>query len=295
MTNVVMELVNKKIDGLGYVIVVHTTKGGAGKTTTATNLAANLSSKGFSVQAIDIDVQNNTATTCESYFAKYMQPGFGRIKTKSSPIIVDSNSYDKMSNNLVRSLVDKKAKYHNEDSVIKVTAPVELLNELQYLKQENDFVIIDTPGIQNPFINQLVVLSDLTIIPVVPSNYDIQSLTGFVASINNTARQLNVDASQFPLTTLLNMVPKNDSIARELRELLNDNDLPCYNTIIANRKFYREITKTHSPYFKGPKKFTEPCVIEQDELLEEIFYFLNHKSMPETTNINQNIDDETVE
>ena len=65
-------LVSKKIDGPGYVIVVHSPKGGCGKSTTSANLVATLISNGYSVQAIDLDQQGNFKSACNSYFQNYM-------------------------------------------------------------------------------------------------------------------------------------------------------------------------------------------------------------------------------
>lgn len=294
-------LVSKKIDGPGYVIVVHSPKGGCGKSTNSSNLVATLISRGYSVQAIDIDQQGNFKSACNSYFQNYMQDGYGRLKVKHDPIINSEEAYNKMSANLRRSITDPNAGRNAGDELMQVRVPIGLLTEIQYLREENDFIVIDTPGIENPFLTQLILLSDLTIVPVLPSNYDINALSRLVLSLVSTANTLAIDPADIPIISMLNICDKRDPMAKQIREALNLSGLPCTNTIIPQRQHYRKMTFTGvigdmsdagKPYFSGPKRSVAPCIEDQESLLNEIFYYLEHRVLPEPSKEDENSGEE---
>lgn len=281
-----VNLVNKKLEGDGFLIVVSTPKGGAGKTTLSTNLTANLISKGFSVQFIDIDKQQNGLSVCNSLLSSHMKEGFGRLKVKGTPILDSDLTSHRMSLNLRQSVLSPSSSFKKGDDMIETRVPLELLAELPYLKKESDFVIIDTPGISNPFITQLICASDLTLIPVQPSGFDFQTLTLLIDDLLKTGSKLGADVSKLPIISVLNNVKgQNCSIADSLREVLNESGLPTANTQIVSRKHYAAITLPCSkgdakPYYLGPKSRTEKVIEEQDSLLAEVLYFLKNGCLP---------------
>lgn len=289
-------LVSKNFDGPGYVIVVHSPKGGCGKSTTSANLVASLISRGYSVQAIDLDVQGNFKSACNSYFNQFMEDGYGRLKVSHDPIINSEEAYNKMSLNLTNSIRNPNASRSAGDELMQVRVPVGLLTEIQYLRNENDFIVIDTPGIENPFLTQLILLSEITIVPVLPSNYDITALSRLVLSLVSTAKTLNIDNSDIPIVSMINMCDKRDAMAKKIRESLNMSGLPCTHTIIPQRQHYRKMTFTGiigdvsdagKPYFIGPKRSVAPCIEDQESLLNEILYFLEHRVLPEPPTDNE--------
>lgn len=294
-------LVSKKIDGPGYVIVVHSPKGGCGKSTTSANLVATLISNGYSVQAIDLDQQGNFKSACNSYFQNYMQDGYGRLKVKHDPIINSEESYNKMSLNLRRSISEPKAGRNTGDELMQVRVPLALLSEIEYLREENDFIVIDTPGIENPFLTQLILLANLTVVPVLPSNYDILALSRLVSSLVNTANTLGVNPASIPIISMINICDKRDPMVKQIREALNMTGLPCTETVVPQRQQYRRMTFTGvlgdmsdagKPYFVGPKRAVAPCVEDQESLINEIFYYLEHGVLPELSKEEENTDNE---
>lgn len=294
-------LISKKLSGPGFVIVVHSPKGGCGKSTTAVNLVANLISKGYSVQAIDLDIQGNMNAACTSYFQNFMEDGYGRLKVKHNPIINSKDAYEKMTNNLKNTIKNPKETRKVGDELIQVRVPLELLTELPYLREENDFVIIDTPGIENPFLTQLILLAELSIVPVNASNYDLLSLGRLVNNIVSSASNFNIDTATLPIMSVINMCDKRDAIAKQVRASLDMTGLPCAETIVPRRNHYRKITFSEmigdnldagKPYFKGPKRDAQPCIEDQNNLLTEIFYFLEHGVLPHH---NESVDDEPFE
>lgn len=301
MNQKTVNLVNKKIEGNGYLIVVSSPKGGVGKTTLATNLTANLISRGYSVQFIDVDKQQNGVTACNAFLSNYMQDGFGRLKVKGMPILDSEVASQKMSMNLLKSIRSPNSSFKKGDDMIETRVPLELLAELPYLKEESDFVIIDTPGISNPFITQLIIASDLTIVPVQPSGFDYQTLSLLVKDLVNTGNALNADISEVRLISVLNNVKGTKcSIADAMRDALNESGLPCANTQIVSRKHYAAITlpseeSQAKPYYLGPKARTEKVIAEQDALLEEIFFYLANGQLPAYENAESNDADEEAQ
>jgi MinD-like ATPase involved in chromosome partitioning or flagellar assembly len=156
-------------------IAFHSYKGGTGKTTIACNLAAMLSSKGYNVSLLDLDVY---APSLHAYFERTPNKWINDLLFENSDlneIMVDMTSTvtryakNETTNKIGRLLVgfsnpQKEEIYRLEGSIKTANANIQLLRRFVQLREdlvsdyESDYVILDTsPGIRYWSINSLAV------------------------------------------------------------------------------------------------------------------------------------------
>jgi chromosome partitioning protein len=156
-------------------IAFHSYKGGTGKTTIACNLAAMLSSKGYNVSLLDLDVY---APSLHAYFDCNPNKWINDLlfeNTDVHDIMVDMTpavakyAANRTNKKLGRLLVgfsnpQKEEIYKLEGSIKTANANIQLLRRFVQLREdlisdyESDYVILDTsPGIRYWSINSLAV------------------------------------------------------------------------------------------------------------------------------------------
>ena len=152
---------------MSKVFTITNQKGGAGKTTTALALAAGLSMKGHSVLSIDLDAQCNLSYTVKanSDGTTVLEVLTGEIE--SSAAIQHTESGD---------VIPASKALAGADAFIKDTGKEYRLREaLEPIKDQYEYVIIDTPpalGILT--INALTACDSM----IIPAQADIYSLQG---------------------------------------------------------------------------------------------------------------------
>jgi chromosome partitioning protein len=160
---------------MSQCIAFHSYKGGTGKTTIACNLAAMLTSKGYNVSLLDLDVY---APSLHAYFGHDPDKWINDLLFENSDlnnIMVDmtpavskyaaSGSNEKLGRLLVGfSNPQKEEIYKLEGSIKTANANIQLLRRFVQLREdlisdyECDYVILDTsPGIRYWSINSLAV------------------------------------------------------------------------------------------------------------------------------------------
>jgi len=181
------------------VVTVFNQKGGCGKTTVAMHLAGTMALRGYTTLVIDMDPQG-TASRWAS----------------SAP---DGRSFPAS----VISLAPMEGKMHRE-----------VKNQVEHY----DVIFIDCPPAMNSAApSSAMLISDLALIPVVPSPGDIWAA--------EAAKKL-VETAQVNNESLIsrlvpNMVQKSTSLARELLEVLADDPaFPVIPRHLGSRSAFRE-------------------------------------------------------
>ena len=168
------------------ILVIANSKGGSGKTTTAFNLAHDLSTAGKKVLLVDFDPQSSL-TSCfkvdlpqnqiyiEDLIAK---AGYGKLSISNaivSPKDGNENLY----------LVPSSGGLGNLEGELKGPAGLIRLREvLKGLHSLNfDVVVIDPPGSTDVFMSLALMAADEVIIPSRPTDTDINTLTDFIPFI----------------------------------------------------------------------------------------------------------------
>lgn len=173
---------------MGRTIAIANQKGGVGKTTTAINLSAALAEKGKKVLTIDLDPQGNTTSglgidknNCKYTIYELM------LDECSIKQCIRSNIYDNLC--LIPSNVNLSAA---EIELIGVKDKEYILkNEVEWIKDDFDYIIIDCP----PSLNMLTVngmtTADSVIVPIQCEYYALEGLSQLLHTINLVKERLN--------------------------------------------------------------------------------------------------------
>ncbi len=176
---------------MGRVIAVANQKGGVGKTTTSINLSACLAEAGKKVLVIDLDPQGN----CTS--------GFGLDKNE-----VENTVYDLMTDEdcTVRQSMHNVDGFDNiriipSDVLNLAGIEIELLemedsqyilrNEIDYVRDDFDFVIIDCPPSLNLLTVNAMTTADTVLIPIQCEYYALEGVSQLISTIDLIRNRLN--------------------------------------------------------------------------------------------------------
>lgn len=175
---------------MGRVIAIANQKGGVGKTTTSINLSACLAEKGKKVLVIDTDPQGNTTS------------GLG----------IDKNDLD----NTVYELILGECSIYDcivKDAILNVSvlpsnvnlaaAEIELIgvdkkefilkNEVDFVKDDYDFIIIDCPPSLNLLTINAMTTADSVLVPIQCEFYALEGLSQLIHTVNLIKERLNPD------------------------------------------------------------------------------------------------------
>lgn len=173
---------------MGKIIAIANQKGGVGKTTTTINLSASLAAKGKKVLVIDTDPQGNTTS------------GFGVDKNNLENTIYelilgecsirDCLISDVIENvDLLPSNVNLAA---SEIELIGVDKKEFILkNEVDYVKDKYDFIMIDCPPSLNLLTINSMTTADSVLVPIQCEYYALEGLSQLIHTVNLVKERLN--------------------------------------------------------------------------------------------------------
>ncbi|MBC5689362.1 ParA family protein [Mediterraneibacter sp. NSJ-55] len=155
---------------MAVIIVLTNQKGGVGKTTSTAALAAGLGSKGYKVLAVDLDPQGNLGfslgldinTHCTIY--EVLKGGIAIQEA-----IHQTETCDIIASNILLSEAEIEFQRENRETLLK--------ERLEEVKDNYDFIIIDTPPSLNILTLNAYAASDYLIIPMAA---EILSLVGLI-------------------------------------------------------------------------------------------------------------------
>lgn len=173
---------------MGRIIAIANQKGGVGKTTTSINLSAALAMKGKKVLVIDCDPQGNTTS------------GFGVDKNEQENTIYELVLGEcSIGDCIIQDVI------HNISlipaNVNLAAAEIELIgvdhkeyilkNEVDYVKDNYDYVIIDCPPSLNMLTINAMTTANSVIVPIQCEYYALEGLSQLIHTVNLVKERLN--------------------------------------------------------------------------------------------------------
>lgn len=213
---------------MGKIIAVANQKGGVGKTTTAINLSSCLAAKGKKVLVIDTDPQGNTTSglgidkNIVEYTIYELMLGDCSIRD-----CIISEVFDNLS--LVPSNVNLSAA---EIELIGVDKKEYILrNEIDYVKDNYDYVIIDCPPSLNMLTINSMTTADSVLVPIQCEYYALEGLSQLIHTVNLVKQRLNPDLEMEGV--VFTMYDSRTNLSAQVVENVKDNlDQHIYKTLI---------------------------------------------------------------
>ncbi|MBI5447987.1 MAG: ParA family protein [Gammaproteobacteria bacterium] len=172
---------------MGKIISVANQKGGVGKTTTSTNLAASLAHYGCKVLLIDLDPQGN-ATMGSGVNKNQLKASINDVLLQITPldttILTTSCRYDLLPGNsdLTEAEISLIQQERKEFRLRELLTP---------LKAQYDYVLIDCPPSLNMLTVNALVASDSVLIPIQCEYYALEGLTGLLGTVTELCQSSN--------------------------------------------------------------------------------------------------------
>ena len=175
---------------MAKTIAIANQKGGVGKSTTSINLSACLAEKGKKVLVIDTDPQGNTTS------------GFGIDKnnldnTIYELILSECSISDCIIKNVIENISIMPANVNLAAAEIELIGIEKkeyiLKNEVDYIKEDYDFIIIDCPPSLNMLTINAMTTADSVLVPIQCEYYALEGLSQLIHTINLVKERLNPD------------------------------------------------------------------------------------------------------
>lgn len=213
---------------MAKIIAIANQKGGVGKTTTSINLSACLAEKGKKVLVIDTDPQGNTTS------------GFGVDKNNLDDTIYELILGECSINDcLIKNVIDHISVVPSNVNL--AAAEIELIGidkkeyilkrEVEYIKDEYDFIIIDCPPSLNMLTINAMTTADSVLVPIQCEYYALEGLSQLIHTINLVKERLNPDLEMEGV--VFTMYDSRTNLSTQVVENVKQNlNQKIYNTLI---------------------------------------------------------------
>lgn len=175
---------------MGRIIAIANQKGGVGKTTTAINLSACLAELGKKVLTIDTDPQGNTSSglgidkdELENTIYELM---LDECTIKECIVNTEVENLDLIASNVNLAGAEIELLGINDKEYI-------LKNEVDYIKDDYDFIIIDCPPSLNMLTVNAMTTASTVLVPIQCEYYALEGLSQLIYTINLVKKRLNPD------------------------------------------------------------------------------------------------------
>ena len=173
---------------MGRVIAISNQKGGVGKTTTSVNLSSCLAYENKKTLLIDCDPQGNSTSglgiekddyelSIYDCFVDSSKTKDAVIKTKYNNLYVIPSSSDLSAAEIELAYEDKREFF--------------LKNAIDMIKENFDYIIIDSPPALGMITINIMTASDSVLIPIQCEYYALEGLSQLIYTINLAKKKLN--------------------------------------------------------------------------------------------------------
>lgn len=234
---------------MGRIIAVANQKGGVGKTTTSINLSACIGARGKKVLVIDMDPQGNTTS------------GYGIQKnelenTVYELIMGDCSVEDCILKEVVPNVSILPANVNLAAAEIELIGVNDkdfiLKNEIDWVKDSYDFVIIDCPPSLNLLTINAMTTADSVLVPIQCEYYALEGLSQLIHTINLVKERLNPSLNMDGV--VFTMYDSRTNLSNQVVENVKNNlKQKVYNTLIP-----RNIRLAEAPSYGQPISMYDP-------------------------------------
>lgn len=234
---------------MGRIIAVANQKGGVGKTTTSINLSSCLAEKGKKVLVIDTDPQGNTTS------------GFGVDKNN-----VENTIYElilgecSIRDAIIREVIPNVSIIPTNVNL--AAAEIELIgvekkeyllrNEVDYIRDEYDFIIIDCPPSLNMLTINAMTTAGSVLVPIQCEYYALEGLSQLIHTINLVKARLNPELDMEGV--VFTMYDMRTNLSAQVVENVKANlNHKIFNTLIP-----RNVRLAEAPSFGMPINIYDP-------------------------------------
>jgi len=240
---------DERRDYMGRIIAIANQKGGVGKTTTSINLSAALAEKGKKVLVIDTDPQGNTTS------------GFGIDKndledTIYELILGECSIRDCIIKNVIENVSVLPANVNLAAAEIELIGVEKkefiLKGEVDYVKDQYDYIIIDCPPSLNALTINALTTADSVLVPIQCEYYALEGLSQLIHTVNLVKERLNpsLDMEGVVFTMYDSRTNLSMQVVENVKNHLNQN---VYNTVIP-----RNIRLAEAPSYGQPITIYDP-------------------------------------
>ena len=234
---------------MGRIIAIANQKGGVGKTTTSINLSAALAEKGKKVLVIDTDPQGNTTS------------GFGVDKNNLEDtiyelILGECSIRDCILKNVIENVSVLPANVNLAAAEIELIGVERkefiLKGEVDYVKDQYDYIIIDCPPSLNALTINALTTADSVLVPIQCEYYALEGLSQLIHTVNLVKERLNpqLDMEGVVFTMYDSRTNLSMQVVENVKNHLNQN---VYNTVIP-----RNIRLAEAPSYGQPITIYDP-------------------------------------
>ena len=234
---------------MSRIIAISNQKGGVGKTTTAINLSACLAEKGKKVLVIDMDPQGNTTS------------GLGvdkeNVEHTSYELLLETVTVKETITKSVMETLDvipsERGLAGAEIEIVgKDNREFVLKNQLEKVKDNYDFIIIDCPPSLNTLTINAMTTADSVIVPIQCEYYALEGLSQLMHTIELVKERLNPDLELEGV--VFTMYDARTNLSLQVVENVKDNlQQNIYKTIIP-----RNIRLAEAPSYGMPINKYDP-------------------------------------
>ena len=213
---------------MGRIIAIANQKGGVGKTTTALALATGLLNRGRRVLLVDMDPQANAT---DNYMAKIDGAG-----TLYDMLIHDET--DVIQTTPIGDIVAGDPLLKDAVKQLEgVSAPFKLRKGLDKIKDQYDYIVLDTPPTLSVLLTNALTAADYVIVPLTADRFGLQGLVQFKETVADVREYTNPKLKVAGL--LLIKYNSRANLARAAAE-----ELPTYAEILDTKVFDTKIRES---------------------------------------------------